>query len=438
MAVLIKGMEVPGPPLPGVMHPAMKLLEAAWPALTAVAEAPVCQQDADVVDALCEVYKVCESGGKERGSFAHRLGTRVQGVASTPWLPDTLSHVRLLVLSCVCVCATAAPCASCLQRSVQTARSGAKPLLVTLLKAVGDLFVATQQASCLDMLATITEVFGEVKSAPELAVAQQQALEGGFVGWCGLGSNHQSGSGEAAAQQACGALLKSAPAVGHTQHTNFLPLLPFVICVLLWGHPGAVAAVSSVLVSRTSAGQPLSASGDLLQSLLSVADAHLVFARDLMLSSSTVPAVFEWAVAAAGLREREPANAAFSFLSHLLAAANKVFAAAAEAAAAQQPAGVVEQQAAVLQQCIAQQGQKLMRTLVLAACDTAPRQLMRALAGVLYQLLQASLTGEAGKQWLLAVLQAQDLPGGCCCCLRDVLVVVKRRPLGDWREVQAA
>lgn len=68
-----------------------------------------------------------------------------------------------------------------LQRSVQTSRGGAKPLLVTLLKAVGDLFVATQQAACLDMLATITEVFGEVKSAPELAAAQQQALEGGWA-----------------------------------------------------------------------------------------------------------------------------------------------------------------------------------------------------------------------------------------------------------------
>jgi hypothetical protein len=58
MAVLIKGMEMPGPPAPGSTHPAMKLLEAAWPALTAVAEAPVCQRDADVVQAMCEVYKV--------------------------------------------------------------------------------------------------------------------------------------------------------------------------------------------------------------------------------------------------------------------------------------------------------------------------------------------------------------------------------------------
>ena len=61
---------------------------------------------------------------------------------------------------------------------MQTSRAGAKPLLVTLLKAVGELFVATQQAACLDMLATIAEVFGEVKGAPELAAAQQQALEG--------------------------------------------------------------------------------------------------------------------------------------------------------------------------------------------------------------------------------------------------------------------
>lgn len=58
MAVLIKGMEMPGPPAAVAVQPAMKLLEAAWPALTAVAEAPVCHRDADVVQALCEVYKV--------------------------------------------------------------------------------------------------------------------------------------------------------------------------------------------------------------------------------------------------------------------------------------------------------------------------------------------------------------------------------------------
>lgn len=176
--------------------------------------------------------------------------------------------------------------------------------------------------------------------------------------------------------------------------------------------------MSTVLCSRTNAGQPLSASGDLLQSLLAVADAHLVFARELMLSSSAVPAVFDWAVHAASLREREPVNAAFSFLSHLLAAANKVFAAAAEAAAAGQSAPALDQQAAMLQQCLARHGEQLMRVLVLGVCDTAPRQLLRALAGVLYQLLQSSLTCDAGRQWLLAMLQQPGLPGGLgsgCC-----------------------
>jgi len=79
-------------------------------------------------------------------------------------------------------------CCALLQRSVQTARGSAKPLLATLLKAVGDLFVSTQQAACLDMLATITEVFGEVKGAPEVAAAQQQALEGAS---CTLCANQQ-------------------------------------------------------------------------------------------------------------------------------------------------------------------------------------------------------------------------------------------------------
>jgi hypothetical protein len=58
MAVLIKGMEFPGQPPSGFVHPAMKLLEAAWPVLSAVADAPVCRQDRTVLEAVCEVHKV--------------------------------------------------------------------------------------------------------------------------------------------------------------------------------------------------------------------------------------------------------------------------------------------------------------------------------------------------------------------------------------------
>eukprot|EP00879_Flechtneria_rotunda_P013989 GHRR01014615.1.p1 GENE.GHRR01014615.1~~GHRR01014615.1.p1 ORF type:complete len:901 (+),score=383.80 GHRR01014615.1:2232-4934(+) len=295
IAVLVKGMEFPGQHPAGFHHPAMKLLEAAWPVLSAVAEAPVCQQDRAAVEAVCEVYK----------------------------------------------------------HALQTARGSAKPLLSTLLKAVGDMFTATHQPACLDLLAAITEVFGEAKNAPDLAAAQRQAFD------------------------------------------------------------GAVLAASNLLVSRTTAGQPLSASGELLRSLLAVGDAHLVFARELMLSSAALPAVFEWAVAAAGLREKEPASAAFSFLSHLLAAAGKVMAAAAAAGTARPDP---EQQAAAaaamaLQASIAVHGEPLTWTVVAAVCDTAPRQLLRAVAGVLYQLLHGTVAGSTGPQWLLKVLQSQDLPG---------------------------
>eukprot|EP00882_Tetradesmus_deserticola_P025212 GHRQ01027676.1.p1 GENE.GHRQ01027676.1~~GHRQ01027676.1.p1 ORF type:complete len:237 (+),score=97.88 GHRQ01027676.1:53-712(+) len=126
MAVLIKGMEFPGQPPTGFAHPALKLLEAAWPVLSAVADAPVCRQDRPVLEAVCEVYK----------------------------------------------------------RALQSARGSAKPLLTMLLTAVGELFTETQQAACLDVLSTIAEVFGEVKNAPELAAAQKQAFEGTLCALC--------------------------------------------------------------------------------------------------------------------------------------------------------------------------------------------------------------------------------------------------------------
>lgn len=58
MAVIIKSMEFPGPPSPDFVHPAMKLLEAAWPVLSTVADAPVCRGDKATIDAVCQVYKV--------------------------------------------------------------------------------------------------------------------------------------------------------------------------------------------------------------------------------------------------------------------------------------------------------------------------------------------------------------------------------------------
>lgn len=86
---------------------------------------------------------------------------------------------------CVALRCAAACCAllvwAGVQRALQAARGSAKPLLPTLLTAVGELFTATQQPACLDVLSTISEVFGEVKNAPELAAAQKQSFEGGFA-----------------------------------------------------------------------------------------------------------------------------------------------------------------------------------------------------------------------------------------------------------------
>lgn len=61
----------------------------------------------------------------------------------------------------------------CVQRAIQTARGAAKPLLITLLTGVDKLFATTQQAACLEVLATQAEVFGEVKNAPDIAEAQK-------------------------------------------------------------------------------------------------------------------------------------------------------------------------------------------------------------------------------------------------------------------------
>jgi hypothetical protein len=57
VAVLIKGMEFANQIPPGVQHPALQLLEAAWPLLQAAAAAGPCRELV-VVEALCDVFNV--------------------------------------------------------------------------------------------------------------------------------------------------------------------------------------------------------------------------------------------------------------------------------------------------------------------------------------------------------------------------------------------
>jgi hypothetical protein len=202
---------------------------------------------------------------------------------------------------------------------------------------------------------------------------------------------------------------------------------------------GVVSCTGEVLAARAAAGQQLSASGDLLRGCLAVVDAYLTFARGMLLSSPTVPVALDWAVAAAGLREKEPVSASLGFLSHLLGAKAKVRgpgshspggAAAAAAAAAMaaragahanggaSPAAAAAVNgdtddcgAAALQSVVAPKLEGLVSVLVLALCDTAPRQLLRALSNVLHLLLSSPVWRGPAATCFLRCLQSPDLPG---------------------------
>ncbi|KAI8465208.1 MAG: armadillo-type protein [Monoraphidium minutum] len=246
-------------------------------------------------------------------------------------------------------------------RALQTARGAAKPLLPTLLKSALDIFASTHHPACLLTLAAVAEAFGELRGDPSAAAAQRAALEGG------------------------------------------------------------VGAAAAALAARGAAGQGAAASGDLLRALVAAGDAHLVFAQRLLLGGggdggdggdgdaapvapACLDALCEAAVQAAGLREKEPAAAAFGFLAHLISVINKAPADGGGAAAAAAPA-------AAAARALAPRGEALARALVLGVCDTAPRQLLRPLAGVLYALLTSPSLGPPGAAWLLAALQAPGLPG---------------------------
>lgn len=213
---------------------------------------------------------------------------------------------------------------------------------------------------------------------------------------------------------------------------------------------GVVSVTTEALHARSAAGQPLSASGDLLRALLGVVDAYLVFARGLLLRNPPVlTAALDWTLAAAGLREKEPASAAFAFLAHLLTVTGKrpgagagggspaQAAAAAAAARGGLPMGSAvaamlgrtaaaangslgqgneggEEDAAgvnALQGLVGGKLEVLVRVLVLGLCDTAPRQLLRPLAGVLYGLLSNEVWRGAAAGHLLSCLQSRELPG---------------------------
>jgi hypothetical protein len=80
VAALVRRLELPpgqfagtpGAPPGAPQHPALAVLEACWPLLGAVAESPLCRQEAGVVDAVCDVFNVRARGRRGTALCCHR------------------------------------------------------------------------------------------------------------------------------------------------------------------------------------------------------------------------------------------------------------------------------------------------------------------------------------------------------------------------------
>ncbi|GAX80410.1 hypothetical protein CEUSTIGMA_g7849.t1 [Chlamydomonas eustigma] len=122
MAAALRFLELPpiekGAPVEQ-QHPAMKVLEGAWPILSGVAQSMLCQRSAVVVEALCDVY----------------------------------------------------------QRSILSAKLAARPLIATLIASCLTIYKVYPNAHVCDVLGTTVEVFGELKSIPETGKMQRQAFK---------------------------------------------------------------------------------------------------------------------------------------------------------------------------------------------------------------------------------------------------------------------
>ncbi|KXZ46622.1 hypothetical protein GPECTOR_42g833 [Gonium pectorale] len=277
-------------------HPVLKVLQTAWPVLSAVAAEPQCRADAGVVAALAELYK--------RSLLATKLAGR-------PLLPPLLSSLLGLLRS------------------------------------------PPHHAAALEPLSTVVELFGELAHSGEARALEVAALEAAAQMMSALMTHLQQ-------QQQAGAAPPSAP-------------FP----------------------------SPCSSS-ELAAAFFSLADRYLLFARELLLAAegaALLPPLIEWACGVLTLmREREPAAAALSFVSHLLAAATRVTAEAAEAgaggaASASNGAATPGELCLRLDAVLAAAGPRLVHALLVAGTDTCPRQLLRPLAGCLAGLTSLADAG---------------------------------------------
>lgn len=139
------------------------------------------------------------------------------------------------------------------RRTLAAAKTAAKPLLPTLIPLVMQIFESRQHSCCLDTIAAVVEHFGELKSTPEVAAQQEQALA--------------------------------------------------VAC-----------SVSFELLNAHRS--DLASHADLVAALYKLADRYLIFARDSFMACSALPALLQGAPACLALRDREPCSAVLSLVSH--------------------------------------------------------------------------------------------------------------------------
>jgi len=167
IGALMRAMDLPPSQLasslqqqPPVQHPALRLLEGAWPLLSAAARSPLAAAG--------------PGGGGALGGGGGELVSAAMAVFDS---------------------------------ALQAARHRARPLLPSLLRTSREVFAATAHPAALRTLAVLIETFGEARGgegAGELAAAQRAALQGALatsaaaVGWRDGGGAGGGGSDQLA------------------------------------------------------------------------------------------------------------------------------------------------------------------------------------------------------------------------------------------------
>jgi hypothetical protein len=332
-------------------HPALRVLEGAWPLLSAAARSPL-----------------ASSGG------AGAINQNNTG-------PDSLVAAAMAVFD----------------SALQAARHRARPLLPALLATSREVFSATAHPAALRTLAVLTDTFGEARAGAGGGVAAILTLSAGGAAVSPdpstSAATEQQQQQLAAAQRDAleSALAVSAAAVG-------------------WAGPAAGQALPELgSTDRADLARALLAAGDAY--LVFARDLLLLApptATEGALADQAPPpllsALCAWATAALSLREREPVSAALAFWSHLLALLPKA-GGASGAGGSEDDASAAAAQTAALR-CAGAHGPALVAALVKGLTDTLPRAALRPAASSLHALLTSPAAGPAAGRWLVDALRA--------------------------------